>query len=293
MSRKWRKAARGAMTAELEKAYAEKEAKIVEEVLLRTPTTYFRLGREAEGEWEDISHIAEAPEDEEVSTVCLGHYDDLIDAPIKIGEHELPRGVVMIVGGPVAGKTLALERISGLLTSQKRKWVAYRYREPIEPSRFSRKHKKLRDAELIEFLARFMVGPNHEAEVFLLDSVSAMLFRQWPTWNVGKFGLNSGLGFWMTDLHDALVSWGKTFVTTANPYTNKGEVVEGFFEFCRGRAGGVIQLESRDSGFYSYRGTGGRRVDADYGELIRSMPILEDSTPPARVVISSRKDAFV
>jgi len=293
MSRKRRKFRNEKLTEELEAAYAAKEAKIVEEVMLCTPTTYFRLGREDKGEWEDISMIADPPEDEEVSTICLGNYVDLIDHPITIGGEELPRGVVLIVGAPEAGKTFALESIRDTLTAMKKKWVAYRYREPIEPGRYSRKHKKLNDLQLLETLARFMVMPNHEAEVFFLDSISAFLFRQWPTWNTGKFGLNSGMGFWITDLHDALVDWGKTLITPVNPNSAVDTIVDSFYQFCRGRAGGVIQLETAQSGFYSYRATTGRRVFADYQDLLKGMPILSTGPNPSDAQYSMNKDKFL
>jgi len=295
MSRRWKKKPRMSNLDEAtEKMYAEKEAKIVEEVLLCTPTSYFRLGREEKGEWEDITYLAPQPENEEVTTTCLGDYENLIDRPLKMGDHELPRGAVIIVGGPVAGKTYSLEQMSLMLTAMKHKWVAFRYREPIEPNRFSRHHRKLDDLELLEQLARFMVAPNHEAEVMFLDSCSALLFRQWPTWNTGRFGLNSGLGFWLTDLHDALVKWGKTLVTPANPYATDPTVIEGFYQFCRGRAGGVVQLEATDRGTYSYRSTTGRRVEADFGQILRSMPIVPPRQQKTSTIgLKSRQDRFI
>lgn len=253
---------------------------LFEAVRLRTPLAYFSLGRSSSSsDWKDVSKEEKGKYQGDYVTVSLdAHVEsknmELLRKPILLNGLELPRGVVAIVGAPRTGKTEIIERLLHALTSASSPVTVATmiYREPLEAGRISARHPISTDVSLLEGIARFLVGANVKADVLLIDSLSAYSFAKWSDWSTAKYGLNTGLPFWLTDLHNAAVKCGKTIIVSFNPGIGIGEIVEGLSDLLTGRVGGVIMLTDYMRGQYTYRSSEGERDQADVFSLFSKLP---------------------
>jgi len=251
-------------------------ATIRNQVTLTTPFGRFKYGLVPgsvgkPSVWTDITYTLARTTDRfyTVQTVCSDpSFRQLIESPIRFSGVELPRGVVIVLGGPTVGKTLWMEEMIPTLDRGTTGLTIATFIEPIEARRMSFYVPDLEYDTLLPYLAQFIVGANGNEEVMFLDSLSPFLFMEWPGWNTAKFAINSGAGFWCTTLHNALIKWGRTLITSVNPYATKADIVEAFEMFMKGRVAGVFVLTGDRQGTYMYRASTGERLSVPISNLL-------------------------
>jgi hypothetical protein len=277
-------------------AFEKAESDIVDEIVVSTPTGYCRATRRDKDKVFTLVPYEEKAWNRPfgVSSRNNNLLRYLIDQPIIMGTEELPGGGVGLIGGPVAGKTYWIIRMYEQLTNARIPCRVVVYREPREPGRYTMPLQRITDDQvLVEALVKFLISDDR---VLFIDSMSPYLFMEWANWNTAKFGLNAGAGFWFTDLHDAAVLWGKTIVFTINPYSTDERIVSAFYEFVRGRVGGVMTLESVDSGTYSYRSKQGLRRSSPATAIFAGAARSSNERPnPSDITshIDGNRDRFI
>jgi len=280
-------------------AIAEAEGLITDSITLTTPFARFRLARAKGGTWQDLTWTI--PRDvgdfHEVEThIANPTWRDGIQHPILFRGVELPRGIIMLLGGPAVGKTQVLEYMAPLLDRMTKGLTIATFLEPLEANRMSVSVPDLSYKTLLPYLAQFIVGANGEEEVMILDSMSPFLFMSWKGWGLAKFSLNTGAGFWCTSLHNATVKWNRTIFTTLNPYNPKDEIMEAFEMFVKGRVAGVFVLTGDMQGTYFYRASSGQRLKVNISDMLQNMSGEDDaigSNPIEPRVIDSSDDQYL
>jgi hypothetical protein len=198
---------------------------------------------------------------------------------------ELPFGVGAVVGGASTGKTYFLNVLAVAIRASGRGCTVLGYNEPYEVGRltYSTEAGIVGNALLLEHLCDFLTN-GKIGDYLLLDSLSAFAFASWKDWGLLKFGINAGMMFWLTNLHNVALQMGKTIIITFNPGsgTDPGNVnqntttaMASLTDFLLGRVGAVMRLDGQNAGMYFYRSghgaTRGTRATMGVGELIHAL----------------------
>jgi hypothetical protein len=183
--------------------------------------------------------------------------------PLTAGGLILNPGVTIIVGPTETGKTWVLENVTEELSiTNAAPYRTLLHREPLQSGRLLRANVRerlpLNDTQLLQELSTFILSND---KLIFLDGMSAEMFMNYSRWNTATFGLNTGLFFWLTELHNLLLVLRKTLVVTLRPPSAVNpDVVRAIEEFSVGNTGAALILTSFGSGVYRYRAPDGSRA---------------------------------